>query len=238
MRRSNSNAEVLKNQIYLRAYDAVMGHLICPLCGKFNSLRFFNPSKFELDILGVDTRGLGRGKGTMVVGTYSVLDRPDIVEPIRKRCMDLLGLIEGAEVPAKDELLALQADYEQLNHIVLAQRTSLGEAHVKHLELEGAVSYWQCEAQRVARLYEDSRAEIAGVEDNMLHWKRHSESLEAEDKKLKLQVTRLNRQLEGAIETKGLVVEEMDDILDMINSSTNTDFEYLVEAVEFLLEGG
>lgn len=152
--------------------------------------------------------------------------------------MDLLGLIEGAEVPAKDELLALQADYEQLNHIVLAQRTSLGEARVKHLELEGVVSYWQCEAQRVARLYEDSRAEIAGVEDNMLQWKRHSESLEVEDEKLKLQVTRLNRQLEGAIETKGLVVEEMDDILDMINSSANTDFEYLVEAVEFLLEVG
>ena len=214
-----------------------MGQLICPLCGKFNSLRFFNPSRFELDILGVDTKGLGRGKGTMVVGTYSVLDRPDIVEPIRKRCMELLGLIEGAEVPAKDELLALQADYEQLNHIVLAQRMSLGEARVKHLELEGVVFYWQGEAQRVARLYEDSRAEIAGVEDIMLQWKRHSESLEEENERLKIQVTRLNRQFEGAIETKGLVVEEMDEILNMINSSANTDFEYLVDAVEFLLEG-
>jgi hypothetical protein len=40
-----------------------MGQLMCPLCGKFNSLRFFNPNRFELDILGVDTRGLGRGKG-------------------------------------------------------------------------------------------------------------------------------------------------------------------------------
>jgi chromosome segregation ATPase len=201
-------------------------------------LRFFNPNRFELDILGVDTKGLGRGKGTMVVGTYSVLDRPDIVEPIRKRCMELLGLIEGAEVPVMDELLALQADYEQLNHIVLAQRTSLGEARVKHLELEGVVSYWQGEAHRVSKLYEDSRAEIAGVEDNMLQWKRHSESLEEENERLKIQVTRLNRQFEGAIETKGLVVEEIDEILDMINSSANTDFEYLVDAVEFLLEGG
>lgn len=215
-----------------------MGQLICPLCGKFNSLRFFNPSRFELDILGVDTKGLGRGKGTMVVGTYSVLDRPDIVEPIRKRCMELLGLIEGAEVPAKDELLALQADYEQLNHIVLAQRMSLGEARVKHLDLEGAVSSWQGEAQRVARLYEDSRAEIAGVEDIMLRWKRHSEILNDEVQRLNSQVSQLKDQLDEENGSNGLVVEEMDEILDMINSSANTDFESLVDAVEFLLEGG
>ncbi len=30
--------------------------------------------------------------------------------------------------------------------------------------------------------------------------------------------------------------EEMEEILEMINSSANTGFEYLVDAVEFLLE--
>jgi hypothetical protein len=35
-----------------------------------------------------------------------------------------------------------------------------------------------------------------------------------------------------------LAMEEMDEILDMINTSANTDFEYLIDAVEFLLEGG
>ncbi len=214
-----------------------MGQLICPLCGKFNRLRYFDPSGFEPDILGVETRGLGRGKGTEVVGTYSLLDRSDIIEPIRKRCKELLLLIDGVVVPSKGELLALQADYEQLNHVVLAQRMSLEEAREKLVKMEEAVSYWRGEAQREARLYQDSRAEIAGVEDLLLRWRRHSEGLEGDVQKLNLQVTQLNRQLEGMNESEGLV-EEMDEILDMINSSANTDFEYLVDAVEFLLEGG
>ncbi len=32
--------------------------------------------------------------------------------------------------------------------------------------------------------------------------------------------------------------EEMQEILDRINASANTDFEYLSDAVGFLLEGG
>jgi hypothetical protein len=32
-------------------------------------------------------------------------------------------------------------------------------------------------------------------------------------------------------------MEEMDEILDRINESANEDFEYLSEAVDFLLEG-
>ncbi len=39
-------------------------------------------------------------------------------------------------------------------------------------------------------------------------------------------------------EEEELAVEEMEEILEMINSAANTDFEYLVDAVEFLLELG
>ncbi len=48
--------------ISLRDYYR-MSQLICPLCGKFVSVRYYDPSGFEDDILLVQVRGLGRGKG-------------------------------------------------------------------------------------------------------------------------------------------------------------------------------
>ena len=38
-----------------------MSQLVCPLCGRFVSLKIFDPSSFESDIFAVDVRGLGRG---------------------------------------------------------------------------------------------------------------------------------------------------------------------------------
>jgi len=54
-----------------------MSQLICPLCGKFVSVRYYDPSDFEDDILLVQVRGLGRGKGVEIVETYSLLDGGD-----------------------------------------------------------------------------------------------------------------------------------------------------------------
>ncbi len=39
-------------------------------------------------------------------------------------------------------------------------------------------------------------------------------------------------------EEEELAVEEMEMVLERINSSANTDFEYLIDAVQFLLELG
>ena len=61
--------------------------------------------------------------------------------------------------------------------------------------------------------------------------------MENEVRSLKSRISKLD-QLEEEKEEEMLASEEMEEILDMINSSANTDFEYLIEAVEFLLEGG
>ena len=37
-------------------------------------------------------------------------------------------------------------------------------------------------------------------------------------------------------EEEELAVEEMEEILEMVNESANTNFEYLIDAVQFLLE--
>ena len=54
-----------------------MSQFICPLCGKFGSVRYFDPSDFEDDILLVQVRGLGHGKGVEIVEKYSLLEGSD-----------------------------------------------------------------------------------------------------------------------------------------------------------------
>ena len=54
-----------------------MSQFICPLCGKFVSVRHYDPSDFEDDILLVQVRGLGHRKGVEIVEKYSLLDGDD-----------------------------------------------------------------------------------------------------------------------------------------------------------------
>ncbi|GAH42748.1 unnamed protein product [marine sediment metagenome] len=54
-----------------------MSQLICPLCGKFVSVRYYEPEDFEDDIKRVQVRGKGRGKGTEREWTVSVFDDGD-----------------------------------------------------------------------------------------------------------------------------------------------------------------
>ena len=48
-------------------YDE-MSQVICPICGKFFSVRYYDPSDFEDDILLVQVRGLGRGARVTITG--------------------------------------------------------------------------------------------------------------------------------------------------------------------------
>ena len=49
---------------------------------------------------------------------------------------------------------------------------------------------------------------------------------------------KLAKKIERLTGEEELAVEEMEEILEMINSAANTDFEHLVDAVELLLELG
>ena len=50
-----------------------MTQIVCPLCGKFNSYDNFSVPE-DVDVVAVEVRGLGRGKGVEVVEIYSILD--------------------------------------------------------------------------------------------------------------------------------------------------------------------
>lgn len=72
---------------------------ICPLCGKFNSIRKYDPSDYVIDILAVATKGEGRGGGTSVVDKKSIfsLGMEDLAEIISDRIFDLCSLFFEAE---------------------------------------------------------------------------------------------------------------------------------------------
>jgi len=78
-----------------------MSQWICPLCGKFVSVRHYDPSDFEDDIMLVQVRGLGHGKGVEVVAKYSLLDgeNPELVDMISDRIAIIYDLLYEETMP-------------------------------------------------------------------------------------------------------------------------------------------
>lgn len=72
-----------------------MSQFQCPLCGKYVSVRHYDPSEFEDDIILVQVRGLGRGKGVEVVETFSLLegDDPYLLDLLSDRIAILYDLL-------------------------------------------------------------------------------------------------------------------------------------------------
>ena len=83
----------------------------CPLCGKQNSIRFYDPTDYADDIIIILMRGLGKGKGFETVEEYSLLDGsdPDLLELISDRIAVIYDLLyedvedDEAEVDLEDD---------------------------------------------------------------------------------------------------------------------------------------
>ena len=87
---------------------------ICPICGKQNSIRHFDPTNFVDDIMIILLRGLGKGRGFEEVDRYSLLDGsdPDLLELISDRIAVLYNLLyEDAEYDEAD--VDLEDDEEE-----------------------------------------------------------------------------------------------------------------------------
>lgn len=86
-----------------------MSQFICPTCGKFVSVRYYDPSNFEDDILLVQVRGLGHGKGVEIVKKYSLLDGsdPELLDLISDRVAVIYDMLyddeEESPVDIEDE---------------------------------------------------------------------------------------------------------------------------------------
>jgi len=214
-----------------------LNQLACPLCGRFVSLRHFDPRGFESDIYAVNRTGLGRGKGFAVSETFSVLGDRAITGPIASRCREILGLIEGQKPPRYGEVSFLKAEFEAWKREALEGRKVLEDLRAEVAELEGQSRYWRNEALNLRRIGEDHAAELAGLEDETRRWRTMVAELTSEIKRLESYLGDQDEDDEED-EEETLAMEEMQEILDRINASANTDFVYLSDAVDFLLEGG
>lgn len=78
---------------------------ICPICGKQVSIRHYDPSDFDDDILIIQLRGLGRGMGFEVVKEYSLLDGsdPELLNLISDRVAEIYDLLFEDEEDTEEE---------------------------------------------------------------------------------------------------------------------------------------
>jgi chromosome segregation ATPase len=143
-----------------------MVQLICPLCGKFTSIRYFDPESFENDVLGVDTVGLGRGRGTRVVAKFSLLDDSQLMRTIRDRCHLLVRIIDGKSFPNQKDLAALKGEVEMWRKRALDRHKEGNDLEAKIADMEGDLRYWQKEAKRFERLNVDSASKVANMESS------------------------------------------------------------------------
>jgi len=117
-----------------------MSQVICPLCGKFVSVRHYDPSGFEEDILLVQVQGLGRGKGVEIVEKYSLLngENPELLDLISDRVAVIYDLLYEETEETEDneeesdtrqheslteldeldkEILSAEEEYEDINDL-------------------------------------------------------------------------------------------------------------------------
>ena len=148
-----------------------MVQLVCPLCGRFVSLRYFNPGSFEHDVLGVDTVGLGRGRGTRVVAKFSLLDDSQLMRTIRDRCHLLVRIIDGKSPPDQKDLAALKGEVEMWRKRALDRHKEGNDLEAKIADMEGDLRYWQKEAKR---LNVDSASKVANMESSLSQWQNEA----------------------------------------------------------------
>jgi len=213
-----------------------MSQLACPLCGRYVSLSRFDPSGFDNDIYAVNMVGLGRGKGFAVGPSFSVLNDVTITGAIASRCRIILGLIEGRKIPSGGETSVLRAEVEMRKGEAMRERRSSEDLTVKLVEQEEQAVFWRKEASSLRREREEYAARLAGFEDEAKKWRSTVAVLRAEVKRLGSELNSGDDDVDDEAEIQA--VEEMQEILERINSSANSDFEYLSHAVDFLLEAG
>lgn len=85
-----------------------MSEVQCPLCGRHSSIKFYDPSDFEADILIIQKRGLGRGRGFEVVSSTSIFDGgyPELLDLISDRVAVIYDLLyEDVDDEEDDEIV-------------------------------------------------------------------------------------------------------------------------------------
>jgi predicted RNase H-like nuclease (RuvC/YqgF family) len=179
---------------------------------------------------------LGRGKGVEVVSRTSVLEVPEIVVPIRNRCRELIRIIDG-KLPFIDAAI-LQKDVQKWKKSALDLQKQGNDQQAQMVDMESNMLKWKREAQNLKRWNRDLEAKIADDESTIRGWMNHCDKLNAKVQDITLENKRLAKKIGSMTEEEELAVEEMEEVLELINSNVNENFDSLFDAVSFLLEVG
>ena len=105
-----------------------MGQLACPLCGRFVSLKHFDPTRFTDDVYEVEVTGLGRGKGVTVTGTHSILQPGDAtIELVKDRILEISKILLDSNCLESREVLS-KLRIQTVNPAELAKRDKVIES--------------------------------------------------------------------------------------------------------------
>jgi chromosome segregation ATPase len=106
------------------------------------------------------------------------------------------------------------------------------------VDIESNMLKWKREAQKMKRRNRDLEAKIADDESTIRGWMNHCDKLNAKVQDITLENKRLAKKIGSMTEEEELAVEEMEEVLELINSNVNENFDSLFDAVSFLLEVG
>lgn len=231
-----------------------MTQFSCPICGKNSSYSKYDPTNFDDDIIGIEVRGLGRGRGFEVTERYSLLGDTWLTGLISRRCHKTLRMIEGHEPASNTEVQKLLTinqnwvkwgentqrklndkdviinNFESQNRKLLKDNNALREQLTRF-----GPSVFAAETEKLRRTIRDWATWGEQTKKALIEKDAEITSLRTENKRLSKNVSSLREELKDA-EEESASSAEAEELLDKINASCNTDYDDLGEAIDFLLE--
>jgi hypothetical protein len=209
---------------------------MCPLCGLYHSIRNYNPDNLQLDILAPQRVGLGRGRGSKILGYDSLLGDDDVTPKIVNRVVTLCSFFLTQKLISQCELkqsLGMR-DAAQPNIVSLKEYNRLLE-EVDALKVQGEI-----EGRRVDR--EAARANNLRDTANALRLK--VERLETELSNSRSLGSRLREELDESEAHQTNTDDFFTDLINTLEERTKFMFDsgedsresFITEVVEKLLE--
>ena len=226
-----------------------MSQFQCPLCGKFNSYARYDPSGFDDDLYGVDVAGRGRGLGFRFSEKYSLLEDDHLRGLITQRSRRILGFTEGEEPPPIGAIAKLRKINQEWSawgaeaeNTITQQANEINNLRNMNGSLVKTVNSARGESSAQSAQIEDYERAIGQWQVAYKNVKSGSDAKDKRIRNLKAAVQMLRDKVDvykeaSDDEEESAAAAENEELLQRINDSSNTDFDSLCDAVDWLLEG-
>jgi DNA repair exonuclease SbcCD ATPase subunit len=218
---------------------------MCPLCGLHHSIGKYEPDDLPLDILAIERVGLGRGRGTKIVGRHSLLWDDEVSQKIVDRTLTLCKyFLDCKRINLKniEDSIGIRAEpsyptvslkeYNKLLEDTEALKAQLEEERRRSDIEQKKANKLQLELERILIIY-----------NKLLEEKEALKSQAEEDRQiinsLKTKINRLENQLNAEKTNNRKLIrtiedydaesltedDELDEIIETIENETNNTFD-------------